>query len=315
MVMMPLIRFVCWTVAGFLLGFPPPACGQGPAVRDSVNHGPGRAYVVLRGAPFPVHHVRADCSGEGFLFVAPMRVEVLNLLVPPAVWRGWAAPPPGVWGPADTLLVVFSVLPDARGAVHWDRLAPDTLPTDQLLPLRALVRAGAAAVAVSLRPGASLDHELTTSERLVPVVYRHGAYWAPRSGVLTQYVRVRTRAARRLAWPDYATLDVGRPRVDRDAPWRTIRALLPADAPYPFRRFLPPLGLAVQEALGGVYTCWSRPEQTTSHPGARLSGLGTFDYRPGVGVLHGTYPGYLSLLGWHHVFFDRVAVDDTTRLH
>ena len=28
-----------------------------------------------------------------------------------------------------------------------------------------------------------------------------------------------------------------------------------------------------------------------------------------------SYPGYLSLLGWHHVFFDRVAVDDTTRLH
>lgn len=270
----------------FLLGAPLAGRSQALSALDSLSSWPRQLYLVLEDVPFPLHHVQAHGMGHGWRGAVPTEVELSNLWVP-------APNVPQAQARRDTVLVTLSVLPDETGRVRWHVVALDTVPPSHLRSARALAGEASRHLAAHRQAGQPPNRVLVTRLNVFPLVHRAGHDWAPDGPVLTEFFVVRPRATRFLAWTDYVTLNVRSPRLDQEAPWRTVRTLLPAGAAYPWQRVLP-MGLVPAGVSGGTYEFWYRPAPTASHGSLREAGSGAFTYRAGVGLLTGEYTQYLA---------------------
>lgn len=284
---------------------------------------PHQQYVVLSDSLFPLHHVLAQGTRQArwpaVRPVAAASLEIYNLFVPLTPQHPAKRPLTAIgatWHQGDTLLISFSLLPNNQGRIDWQPITLDTIPAGKLRSLLEVVHEGFARIRTYDQAGKPTNQLLTTQHQLLPIVRRHGQYWVPGPYVLTQYFRVRSTATRSLAHTDYVTINVKSPPVDWNAPYRTLRALLPSPLVYEHTPFLP-MGIVRAGAYRGVYEFWSRSIWTTEHePNPLYYGVGIFEYKPAIGLLSGQYWAYFHLLdpGLTDIFFDRITVDEKTQV-
>jgi hypothetical protein len=284
---------------------------------------PNQHYVVLSDSLFPLHHIQAQgtrqASWPEVRPVAAASLEIYNLLVPLTPKQPTKRPLTAIgatWHKGDTLLISFSLLPNNQGRISWQPITLDTIPPSKLRSLEEVIQEGFGRIKAYDQADKPTNQLLTTQRQLLPIVRRQGQYWLPGPYVLTQYFRVRSAATRSLAQTDYVTININSPRVDWNAPYRTLRALLPASRVYEYTHALP-MGIARAGAYHGVYEFWSRSPPTTEHePNPLYYGGGIFEYRPGIGLLTGQYWAYFHLLdpGITAIFFDRITVDEKTKV-
>lgn len=281
---------------------------------DSASIWPHRVYVVLENAPFPIHHVQTQSTGNKGNNSSTVTVEIYNLLVPATSIHNFIPASENIRGylftASDTLLITLSALPDDKGKIVWQPIDPDTISMRHRLSLVDVARDGARRLLAYRQAGKPPEHTLTTRINLFPVVQKQGRYWVPSSFVLTQYFLVQPRATSLLTHTDYVTINVKSPALSYDAPWRTMVALLPADSQQRYTRTMP-IGIVREGTYRGMTEFWSRPPMTISHPGLRYFGIGIFEYKPGIGVISGGYAHYFQEFTpfFSRIFFDHVVVD------
>ncbi len=314
--------WVCWLLS-WLAVWPRPANGQFSTALDSSRIWPTRIYIPVEGAPFPVHHVRArNISRTGSI---DMEIEIYNLLVPAAVANRLAAPARAdatVFQPGDTLLICFSVLPKPdKRRYDWVPINRDTIPVSRLLSFAQLVHDGAQRISAAQRPDSPKEHTIATRLNLLPLVRREGRELVPgaTAQVQTQFFLVRPRRTKYLDQIDYVTLNVLSPVLDEQAPWPQARALLTpqryAAPDYQLERTFryPSLRGIVAGARRplGITQFWSHPV-VLANEGWPITGVGVFNYKPGIGILDGEYQ--MSYINWQFcdfkVFFNSLLIDD-----
>ena len=282
---------------------------------DSASIWPRRVYVALDNVPFAIHQVQAQRTTQGANVASPVTVEIYNLLVPAAVARQLAYPNSRgeLFVTGDTLLVTISVLPNKDGAVVWKPISLDTISARYMLSMTDVIRDGGQRIKEYRKAGKPKDHLLTSRINLFPIVQRQGRYWTPDAYVLTQYFIVQPLLTKSLALTDYVTINTKSPIVPVDATWRTIRALLPSKGNYEYSTAI---GIVLEKTHQGMFEFWSRPQINVSHPGLRHFGIGSFEYKPGIGLVSGKYAQYFYELNPldFQMNFDSVVIDGKVRL-
>lgn len=306
-------------VVFFSLGAPLLAQTQGLTTIDSASIWPRRAYVVLNDSAFSTHHIQAQSKRESFYTheIETVNLEIFNIITPiDDVVTQHASSPEFSFIKGDTLLISFSALPDSSGAVAWQSVVLDSIPAARMRSLADVVREGKRRIVAYRQAGNPKDCLFTTQINLYPVIRRQNRYWVPKQNVLTEYFLVRTRATSSLTQTDYVTINIKGPLVSSTAPWRTIRALLPSNPHYEFSRAL---GIVHENILNGVYSFWYRTEGN-SHGDSftyknniyssnlRELGLGSFKYKPGIGIVGGEYPSYFNISN-PRVPFNKISID------
>lgn len=330
---MPQVRLLKFFLLGFLLGTAMSSEARNQAAIDSASHRYVRRYAVLKDVPFATHHIQALASGVNDKS-APVYVEIYNILVPATRIKqstphaNTAQKQNAVFEKGDTLLVTLSILPNTKGIIEWEVIKPDTIANGQLLSVSDVVREGQQRLAAYRKAGSPKDYLLVSCVDLFPVVQRNGQYWTPKSViapdpffdglpaymrrewyrvpspyVLTQFFLIRSHATQYIDHADYMTINIKSPFLSSDAPWRTVRELLPATSHY---EYSPAMGIVPEGVFRGVFEFWSRPR----------IGSGVFEYKPGIGLLSGSYNDYFYELdpGKPRLFFDRIIVDDKIHL-
>lgn len=196
------------------------------------------------------------------------------------------------------------------------------------MSLTAIIREGEQRLAAYQKASNPQDYRLFSSVDLFPIVWRGGQYWTPKSViapdpfleglparmrrewpqvpspyVLTQYFLIRSRTTRYLDRADYVTINIKSPTLSSDAPWRAVRELLPPKGDYVYSSAM---GIVPEGVFKGVFEFWSRPR----------IGNGVFTYKPGIGLLSGSYNDYFYDLYSRQpqLFFNNILVDDKIRL-
>lgn len=300
-----------------LLGASTGAKSQVLTAVDSASIWPRRVYVRLDECQFPIHYAQAHQINNAPGKVPPVSIEIYNLLVPAGkvqqLFTSVAAHHKRVFGTEDSLLVTLSILPNSKGMIDWQPVDLDAIPAKHLVSTADIIRDGGERIEAYRSAGNPRDHLLTTRTNLFPIIRRQGRYWAPSSYVLTEYFLIQPRTTHSLAQADYVTINVKSPIISFGAPWRDIRALLPAKRNYEYSMAM---GIALEGKHQGLFEFWSRPEINISHPGLRHFGIGVFMYKPGIGIVSGQYAQYfykLNPLNWQ-ITFDRIMVDNNTKI-
>ncbi|MGI4874311.1 MAG: hypothetical protein ACRYFX_24405 [Janthinobacterium lividum] len=316
-------RYVFLTTLLLVFGVSGSAWSQEERSFGTAYQWPYQQYVVLSDSLFPLHHVLAQGTRQARWPevgpVAAASLEIYNLLVPLTPKHPAERPltaTDATWHKGDTLLISFSLLPNNQGRISWQPITLDTISASKMRSLLEVVQEGFARIRTYDQAGKPTNQLLTTQRQLLPIVRRQGHYWVPGPYVLTQYFRVRSAATRSLAQTDYVTINVKSPQVDSNAPYRTLRALLPSPLVYKYTHALP-MGIIRAGAYRDVYEFWSRSPWTTEHePNPLYYGSGIFEYKPSIGLLTGQYWAYFHLLdpGTADIFFDHITVDEKTHL-
>jgi hypothetical protein len=254
---------------------------------------PRHLYVLMDNAPVAIHHVEAQAQrivnkpDSAF----PVNVEIYNILVPGNFVRQTTYPElRGVLsGTGDTLLIALSVLPTNGGLIVWKPITLDTIPFGHILTIADVVHDGVRRIEEYRKAGKPLDCLITSRINLFPIIKREERYWVPDTEVFTQYFVVQPLSTKSLAQADFVTINIKSPLVSPDAPWRTIRALLPAEINY---EYTPYRGITLESIDKGVFAFWSSPFIGVSHPSRMHVGIGKFKYKPGIGIISGKYAQY-----------------------
>lgn len=237
-------------------------------------------------------------------------LEVFNVLVPGQQLRRLI--PTAEWQdgfqPHDTLLIAFSVLPYTDGTIAWEPIRLDTVPAARQLTLTQVVRQGYAQLSAYRQAGSPGLPSQLMDETLVPVLRRQGRYWVPRPYVLTSYFQVRPQPSQAYSKYDMATLNVlGRvfrmEQLLQDSIRRYGNPNMSIDGI--------PAGNVLQGRNQEGYEFWHSPNIAYSHAPRLHYGLGSFRYRPGIGLVSGSYQEYFSGAGQvvPDRLFDVVRID------
>lgn len=292
-------KFVC-SIVFLLLGFiANPSFGQIPSLSDAHlhNYRAHNSYVRLAEAPGPVYQVSSFALRPRVGWPDTTFLTIYNVLVPATTVQqlapGLLRAPEAVTQLGDTLLLTLTVLPDTDGRFRWQPIRLDTVPVERRLNWVALARDAEMRFRAQRQAGNPGTHVLMARSDIFPVIRRQGQDYVPSSEVLVQYFRVHTRPTATLRHTDYFTLNIAGPRLDQDAPFRTVLALHPPSG-YDHPSLAPAIGLVRSGTFRGITEFWSRVRDITSHPWMGEYGLQEFTYKPGIGVLTAQLQFFLS---------------------
>ncbi len=316
-----------------LLILPMLAQSQTPAAVKSFYLKALPFYLVLQNASFPIHHIRAQTLKSGSS-TKPVSLEIYNLLIPATTVQKLAPTVNAdnsqsvVLVPSDTLLITLSVLPNTEGVIEWKPISVDTISAGRLLPLSTVIKEGRRCLAANYKANSPQDCQQTSSRNLLPIAWREGHYWTPKSVIVSDPFRdglptrmqrewpqvpspyvmmqcflIRSYATRYLDRADYVTINVKSPTLSFDAPWRVVRTLLPPKVNYTYSLAM---GLVPEGVFKGVFEFWSRPRVSS----------GVFEYKPGIGLISGSYDDYFYDLNpaMPRLHFDDIVLDGKIRL-
>ena len=213
---------------------------------------------------------------------------------------------------SDQLLMTMAVLPDAAtGRVTWEPLATGALAAAQQVPIGAVLQDGYARLS-AYRPGIIDFANATRRFDLRPVVRRDGQYWTTRNPVLTEYFVVSAQPRWFPTSTDAVTINYrARPfsPADLAALEQRLRAALPTEAARPNAAGEVAERLLLEKQEGATYTFWSLPPQV-SDADLTATGVVALQFRPGIGVVSGKYPGYfgLGMDNGFNTFFDVISI-------
>ena len=307
--------------------------GQTPAAVESSYRNALPLYIVLRNASFPIHHIRAQAL-KSESSTKPVSLEIYNLLIPATTIQTLAPTVDAdtsqdvVLVPSDTLLITLSVLPNIEGVIEWKPISLDTISAGRLLPLSIVVKEARRCLAANRKTNSPQDCQQTRSRNLLPIVWREGRYWTPKSVIVSDSFRDGLPARMQREWPqvpspyvmmqcflirsyatcyldraDYVTINIKSPTLSFDAPWRVVRTLLPPKVNYTYSLGM---GLVPEGVFEGVFEFWSRPRVSS----------GVFEYKPGIGLISGSYDDYFYDLNpvMPRLHFDDIVLDGKIRL-
>ncbi|WP_345237843.1 hypothetical protein [Hymenobacter saemangeumensis] len=267
-----------------------------------------RQYLIISDSLGPVHQVKAFRGGrqiEGALAttqgtvatIPKTSVEILNLLIPgtrvnnlrPRLDQDKSA---SYFLNTDTLLITMALLPYGTSEVIWERVQLDTIPLGQRRALVEVIRDASKGVSAYRQAGNPGERSLLSRDNLVPLVQRHGQYWAPSSYVLTEYFQIRHQPTQDFPATDLATINILSRYFPKEALLQSKRrqsgnshAQLTAI----------PAGNVIQSRTKNRFQFWSNPSVVLSHPSILHYGSGDFLYQPGIGIVSSTYKYYFQI--------------------
>jgi hypothetical protein len=293
-----------------------PASAQSLSAIDSVSIFPNHVYVLLQDSIFPIHHIQAKTAPDNRSEERSITLEIYNLLLPATTVNRLVTSSDIFLQKSDSLLITLSILPDSQGNINWRLINLDTISSKYHTSLRKVIQDGAKRLAVYTRMGRPQDHLIVSRTNLRPIVKRQGQYWTPIDDVFTEYFLIRSRKISDLSQADYMTINIKGPMVAYDAPYRTLRSLLPLGISYTYTHTLP-MGIVLSSKHNGIYQFWSRAQATPLHvPGLHYYGNEIFEYKPGIGIISGSYHSYYYSASNVELpaFFKNVLLDGNNRL-
>lgn len=303
-----------WLCIGWLWLLSPYAQGQAGTDRYfERDYNPPR-YLMLPDSGYLLHHVtgarKAEAApppyeAQGVPGPGAAVVEFYNLLLPgpqvlPSLPTGSVS---AVLGPTDTLLITFALLPFKNGTIAWERVALDTVRGFRYT-LPEFAREAHARIQAYRQAGSPGQAELLYRSDIRLIVRRNGEYWTPQPFVLTGYFVVKPQRNNTFTKFDLATINIRKKVFSKDKLMRQHGEKYV----YGLRKYA--AGNVLTHKEKDEYDFWLSPSVVSSHPSSVNFGYSNFRYKPGIGIISGTFENYFTVLGIPSFrFFDVLTID------